>query len=1151
MARVTLHLRRRADSPDTLKLVLASAGETLSELSVPFDVGVSAELGQQIQREFEIRAGDSRAIASDRTQPLARIGSDLFQSVFATPEARQLWEQIQPDLSQLHVEVRDTVAGSLPIPWEAIRDPSSKRPITAICPSFIRPSVSDDQPEPLDLDGEGPLRVLVVSARPKGLPEPLFHSSAQTVAHGSDTKGVEWSSLRPATFAGLTNHLLEAESLGEPFHVVHFEGAAIRANIESDPRTQVRSSDRSLPEEPQGRVRPYLLFDNRLDPEKLHLVDGLAVAELLSEARTPLLVLSNCCLQGGVAGASPRDGVGFESPTAFHLIGQELLDMDLGATVALPYPVDSDACARRLEKFYDCLAAGAWLSEAVAAARNVAEADDAGAFSSAVGVYEPQPLRIIKPISEHEGRTPTTSPTRELLLDPGLPPRSELGFFGRNALIGELDRAFQDRSIVLLYGPPGIGKTDAAAEFARWYSGTGGTSGPTIYTSLRRHRRFQSVLDQLARCFRVALNSDGTAWERLAESERPQTAADLLEQTPVFWIFDDLHHATGGGWDDAERDLLLDFIENSRDTQARFLLTSRSSEEGLLRAGRRVEASPLQPGPCARLASAVAERMGGPSSNAAIWKPLGESAQGNPLAIRLLAAQAVIDGRDDPRAIADLVESVVGPTVERTVANAAMHGIRSALSPRDREALACIGYFACTIHPAVLISMDLPDAEVSVARAAALGFLRPLSDGSYWVEATTADAWKALFGQEQADESYLSALQSLSESCDPDDVGSIDALERIEPSLRQACLMAHSEGSTDALIAIASGLGMLYSERCYPAAWNELAGFIEPLCTDPETKAAIPGEEELWREVFRHKVELAMKTSSVAQALRLQKIATQAERERVIEFLDESTKLSDEQKTALTSFAETLHRLGSVHRLSGKPLKSAEDQAFELATRAEAFDELSSWCLEIGTSYTESASIKDLDRAELWLKRGLELADERPSLRAKLFALLGQAFWQRFRSDRQNERPEIELKSHLSHGLENYEMAIEHTRHDDPRRLSELCLYYGHVHYSLGQIERAIPHYRQSIRYDIANGDACSAARTRFNIAIALRDLGRLGEARKYATHAYNESVDLGGLAPENLVERSRRLIQLIERALYDKREARARLEESRQAAFA
>ena len=69
--------------------------------------------------------------------------------------------------------------------------------------------------------------------------------------------------LRPSTFGQLTSVLLEAEAVGEPYHVLHFDGRAVVADIERD----------GIPEElPKARAtavhadaaRPARLFDFRL-----------------------------------------------------------------------------------------------------------------------------------------------------------------------------------------------------------------------------------------------------------------------------------------------------------------------------------------------------------------------------------------------------------------------------------------------------------------------------------------------------------------------------------------------------------------------------------------------------------------------------------------------------------------------------------------------------------------------------------------------------------------------------------------------------------------------------------------------------------------------------------------------------------------------
>jgi len=49
----------------------------------------------------------------------------------------------------------------------------------------------------------------------------------------------------------------------------------------------------------------------------------------------------------------------------------------------------------------------------------------------------------------------------------GCPPPPDFGFIGRDGLTLDLERAFQNETIVLLKGMAGVGKTEAAMGFAR------------------------------------------------------------------------------------------------------------------------------------------------------------------------------------------------------------------------------------------------------------------------------------------------------------------------------------------------------------------------------------------------------------------------------------------------------------------------------------------------------------------------------------------------------------------------------------------------------------------------------------------------------------------------------------------------------------
>jgi hypothetical protein len=81
----------------------------------------------------------------------------------------------------------------------------------------------------------------------------------------------------------------------------------------------------------------------------------------------------------------------------------------------------------------------------------------------------------------------------------------------------------------------------------------------------------------------------------------------------------------------------------------------------------------------------------------------------------------------------------------------------------------------------------------------------------------------------------------------------------------------------------------------------------------------------------------------------------------------------------------------------------------------------------------------------------------------------------------------------------------------------------------MGDLDRALPYYRECIRHAELEGSKIRAAHARFDLAIALRDSGRLEMARRYAMEAARDFESLGD-AETGMVDRSRRLVELIER---------------------
>ena len=124
-------------------------------------------------------------------------------------------------------------------------------------------------------------------------------------------------------------------------------------------------------------------------------------------------------------------------------------------------------------------------------------------------VYEPVELTL---------RTPTGDeppvPARPLGLSDEVPDAPDIGFFGRDDALLALDRAFDTDRVVLLHALAGAGKSTTAAEFARWYTATGGVAGVGTVASVSHPTRGPGACGTYA----VAPGTFGTA--RLARRGR-------------------------------------------------------------------------------------------------------------------------------------------------------------------------------------------------------------------------------------------------------------------------------------------------------------------------------------------------------------------------------------------------------------------------------------------------------------------------------------------------------------------------------------------------------------------------------------------------------------------------------------------------------
>src|SRR5664280_2735378 len=440
--------------------------------------------------------------------------------------------------------------------------------------------------------------------------------------------------------------------------------------------------------------------------------------------------------------------------------------------------------AQFVAELYTALLNGAPLGEAVTAGRkNLADHPDR------VIAFDPRPLQdwMVPVVYEAAPLSLFTRPEQRITLTVtggggsegnlvGVPDRPDAGFVGRDDTILAVDRAFATHRVVLLHAYAGGGKTSTAAEFARWYTHTGGltapdgTDGPVLFTSFERHLPLPRVLDQLGVTFHDVLAAKNIEWLALDDPQRRDLALQLLAMVPVLWIWDNIEPINGfptgtaSAWTPAEQHDLAQFlrdIDTSATTKARVLLTSRRKEQGWL-GGLPVRIG-LPPMPLREqvqlAAKIIAKYPPHKLTDVADWRPLLRYTAGNPLTLTILIGQVLRAGTTTRQGIETfLTQLKAGETgiqddqaQGRTASLGASlsYGLKEAFTDNDRARLAALHLFHDTINVRALVNMGQvtgDDGQPLVPelagmtrdqgtdlldRAADIGILTPRGEGYY------------------------------------------------------------------------------------------------------------------------------------------------------------------------------------------------------------------------------------------------------------------------------------------------------------------------------------------------------------------------------------------------------------------------------------
>jgi tetratricopeptide (TPR) repeat protein len=328
-----------------------------------------------------------------------------------------------------------------------------------------------------------PIRILLVTARPEddNCSYIDHRASALPLVEATEALGglVHIHVLAPPTLHALSEELDRARRAQEPYHVVHFDGhgiydrqAGLGALCFEDPRDLDKLEKR----------RHVIIHTDELGP-------------LLSDHRIPIVFLEACQTA--------------KSEKASESVASELLKVGVASVVAMSHSVLVATARRFVEAFYEALATGARVGDAMLRGQRALKDDS---FRGRIfGVGELRLEDWFVPVLFQEKDDPQlfrTAPAPKQDLEARLaarlgqlPPEPETGFIGRSRELLALQRLLRqdgNARYAVVRGQGGEGKTALAAEFARWMVRSHQIRR-AAFVSVETHSNLDAVLDAIGR----------------------------------------------------------------------------------------------------------------------------------------------------------------------------------------------------------------------------------------------------------------------------------------------------------------------------------------------------------------------------------------------------------------------------------------------------------------------------------------------------------------------------------------------------------------------------------------------------------------------------------------------------------------------------
>ncbi|MFO1428853.1 MAG: tetratricopeptide repeat protein [Candidatus Competibacteraceae bacterium] len=549
-------------------------------LTLPLQPEDMAELRWYLETYIQFPGAGDRARAQRLEARLVEWGKNLFDALFGTAEGVQVYNDLMNAAAPRLLTLGSSDPTVLAQPWEMLRDRRGKSSPLVFQDVIVRRQLQGAKlrkSKPLGL----PLRVLLIVSRPtdSGFIDPR-NSIAPLLEVVDDLPAglVRLDFCEPPTLKELERRVAQARRTQQPYHIVHFDGHGTYLA-----KTGVGA----------------LAFER--EDATTHLVTGVQVGDLLARLDVPLVLLEAC------------RGADLSDKAVFGSVAPALLESGVSSVVAFSHAVHVQAARLLVERFYQELAAGLSVGQALAEARVALHSDPArwlhlGPNADSVDLQDwfiPQLYQVgldpvllavpspLTPLPQGARGTPTPSPLEGEGRGEGenklhhFPPPPLYRFHGRAQELLDLERAFRRYPAVVLHAMGGMGKTALAREAAFWWLRTG-RSERAVFSSFEQ----QAGIERAIQIFGQAL--EGESFSARSPEDQWRTAVDGFRQQGVLWVWDNFESTLPQFQADEDPDSPLVFSATERNRllvlyreltagnpRGRLLITCRPEETGL------------------------------------------------------------------------------------------------------------------------------------------------------------------------------------------------------------------------------------------------------------------------------------------------------------------------------------------------------------------------------------------------------------------------------------------------------------------------------------------------------------------------------------------------------------------------------------------